>query len=121
MKTIVMCLLSLLMLQTVTAQKLKLPQAKSVGSGVVMKNQQLGGYFGVYYLDDNPDKTSTYELVVFDPNMVLIYKSRFNLKVTQKNFYAYAATFNGNLLTLKCSIRAALANHSKFFLFNFDD
>jgi hypothetical protein len=121
MKTIVMCLLSLLMLQTVTAQKLKLPQAKSVGSGAVMKNQQLGGYFGVYYLDDNADKTSTYELVVFDPNMVLIYKSRFNLKVPQKNFYAYAATFNGNLLTLKCSIREALANHSKFFLFNFDE
>jgi hypothetical protein len=73
-------------------------QAKTKGTGVIIKDNTVTGYFSFYELEKKDKKTKNYQLNIYDQNLTPLSSKKFS---SQEDLTALEATFNGELLLIK--------------------
>lgn len=87
--------------QAVDAQKYTLDNvltAKSRGTGAIIKDNTVTGYYSFYELEKKEKKTKTYQLNILDQNLSPLSSKKFS---SQEDLTALEAAYNGNLLMIK--------------------
>jgi hypothetical protein len=90
-----------LIMQSLVAQKQVLNdvlQAKTRGTGAILKDNVVTGYYSFYQLDKKDKKTRNYQLNILDQNLTPLSNKKFS---SQEDLIALEASFNGELLMIK--------------------
>ncbi len=101
MKKTVLALGFILFCLGLTAQKQVLNdvlKAKSRGTGAIIKDNAVTGYFSFFQLDKKDKKTRNYQLNIYDQNLSPLSNKKFS---SQENLSALEASYNGELLLIK--------------------
>ncbi len=72
--------------------------AKTRGTGAILKDNTVNGYFTFYELDKKDRKTKSYQLNIFDQNLASLSQKKFT---SQEDLTATEAAYNGDLVMIK--------------------
>ena len=72
--------------------------ARQKGTGAIIKDNTVTGYFAFYELDKKDKKTKNYQLNILDQNLTPLSNKKFS---SQENLSAMEASYNGDLIMIK--------------------
>ena len=101
MKKIIIALSLLFSVFGLQAQKQVLNDvlsAKTRGTGAIIQENTVTGYFSFYQLDKKDRKTRNYQLNIYDQNLAPLSSKKFS---SQEDLEAIEAAYNGDLIVIK--------------------
>jgi hypothetical protein len=72
--------------------------ARTRGTGAIIKDNTVTGYFSFYQLDKKDRKTRNYQLNIYDQNLTPLSNKKFS---SQEDLEAMEASYNGDLICIK--------------------
>ena len=72
--------------------------AKTRGTGAIIQENTVTGYFSFYQLDKKDRKTRNYQLNIYDQNLAPLSSKKFS---SQEDLEALEASYNGELILIK--------------------